>query len=204
MSELDHIVITAATLAEGVEYIETALGVKMDGGGVHTGLGTHNKLLSLGRDVYLEVIAPNPEDLAPKSTRMFDLDNFQGNPMLSNWVIRSKNINQSIKNAPKNIGEIQSLSRGNLQWLMTKPAIGMLPFDGAFPALIEWQCPLPAPSLRDAGCHLLGFEIGHPYSADLSLALAPFVNDPRISCVQSKTISMCAKIMTPAGIRVLQ
>ena len=131
------------------------------------------------------------------------LDNFEGIPTLSNWVIRSKSISKDINNAPKNIGKIQALSRGNLRWLMTKPVIGKLPFDGTFPALIEWICPLPAPLLKDAGCQLLDFKIEHPRSVELSQALASLVNDPRISCVQSHDISMRAKIMTPSGIRGL-
>ena len=60
LAELDHLVVSAATLAEGVAYVEEALGVAMAGGGEHAHMGTHNRLLSLGPSDYLEVIAVDP------------------------------------------------------------------------------------------------------------------------------------------------
>lgn len=204
MAELDHLVVCAKTLAEGIEYVEGALGVKMHGGGVHTGLGTHNTLLSLGDHAYLEVISPNPEDPHPKTAKMFDLDNFSGNPRLTNWVMRTNSVSGAVTHAPSGIGEIQALSRGSLNWLMTKPAKGKLPFDGAFPALIEWQCPHPAPLLKATDCQLHRLSIAHPASEDLSTALAPHLEDPRIAVLKAPTFSMRAEIKTPAGVRILE
>ena len=58
MAEIDHIVIGAATLRQGADWVERHLGARPSGGGVHEGAGTHNLLLGLGSGCYLEVIAP--------------------------------------------------------------------------------------------------------------------------------------------------
>jgi len=59
-SRLDHIVVTAASLQEGIDYVRDALGVEMQAGGEHEHMGTHNCLLKLGDKLFLEVIAANP------------------------------------------------------------------------------------------------------------------------------------------------
>lgn len=202
LAEFDHIVVSAATLDEGVAYVEAALGVSMSGGGEHKGLGSHNKLLSLGSKTYLEVIAPNPDDQSRKTARMFDLDNFYGVPRLSNWVIRTKSISTALATAPDGIGEIRALSRGDFSWLMTLPKAGKLPFSGAFPAFIEWQTLQPAPLLPDVGCRLQRFEITHPDADSLSTALAPFLNDARLVVKTGSEIRLYAEVLTPKGICV--
>ena len=47
--ELDHLVVAARTLEEGAAWVEAALGVKTLPGGKHPLMGTHNRVLSIGR-----------------------------------------------------------------------------------------------------------------------------------------------------------
>ena len=54
---LDHLMIAARTLDEGAAYVRERLGVEVLPGGRHETMGTHNRVLSLGGGVYLEVIA---------------------------------------------------------------------------------------------------------------------------------------------------
>ena len=49
MYEIDHLVVTAPSLAEGVAFVEQRLQVKMQPGGRHEGMGTHNAVLRIGR-----------------------------------------------------------------------------------------------------------------------------------------------------------
>ena len=72
---IDHIAISAGRLQEGVEYVEAALGVPLEAGGRHL-RWNHNQLLNLG-ELYLEVIAIDPQAKAPFAPRWFDLDQFR-------------------------------------------------------------------------------------------------------------------------------
>ncbi len=200
MARIDHLVVRAATLAAGVAHVEAALGVAVGPGGVHRGLGTHNRLLSLGAGLYLEVIAPNPDEPAPQGGRMFDMDNFEGDPALSAWVLRV-NSESDRALAPAGIGPWRGLSRGDLRWQMTFPPGGRLPFGGAFPALIRWQGAPPA--LADSGCRLLELEITHPQAPDLARALAPLLHDSRLRLSRAPAPRLVAHVMTPAGPRRL-
>ena len=65
MLVLDHIAVAAESLAEGAAHVEAALGVPLSDVGVHDLMGTHNRLLSLGPGLYLEVIAIDPEARPP-------------------------------------------------------------------------------------------------------------------------------------------
>ena len=69
MIALDHLIIAAATLDEGVDYVADTLGIAPSGGGCHELVGTHNKVLRLGHDVYLEVIALDPAGITPTFLR---------------------------------------------------------------------------------------------------------------------------------------
>ena len=55
-SRIDHIVIGATNLITGIKILETKLRAKFYPGGEHEIMGTHNNLLKLQSDIYLEVI----------------------------------------------------------------------------------------------------------------------------------------------------
>ena len=57
---LDHILVGAPDLEPAVTDFAAATGVTPSGGGSHTGFGTRNQLLSLGEDLFFEIIAPDP------------------------------------------------------------------------------------------------------------------------------------------------
>ena len=171
--EIDHLTITAPTLALGAAYVEQTLGVSMQPGGEHPRMGTHNLLLKLGDALFLEVIAANPAEARPPRPRWFALDALGADaaPRLAHWVVRPVRPvvppmarTDSIRSAPADClaaaGIVETMTRGSLQWLITIPADGTLPLDGAMPALIEWQTPQhPGAQLLDSGCTLRGFEV---------------------------------------------
>ncbi|MGV8984887.1 MAG: VOC family protein [Cypionkella sp.] len=201
MLTLDHIAVSAATLEEGVAWVESALGVKMAGGGEHPLMATHNRLLGLG-DLYLEVIAIDPDGVAPTRPRWFDLDRFSGAPRLTNWITRSDDIEADVAASPKGIGEPISLSRGDYYWQMAIPKDGILPFQGAFPALIQWLTPLhPTLSLPESGVRLKTLTLHHPRPKALRDALS--LNDPRLRIVPAPEKSLSATFHTPNGERSL-
>lgn len=200
---LDHIAISAGSLEEGVAVVEAALGVPLAGGGQHPHMATHNRLLGLG-DVYLEVIAADPSAPRPAWPRWFDLDRFAGPPRLTNWICRTDDLDAALAAAPAGTGTPVSLQRGDYRWRMAVPGDGILPFDNAYPALIEWQGDLhPARALPDQGVRLTALEIFHPQAGALDTALTGLLADPRLRLHTAPHKAMRAVFSTPRGTRVL-
>jgi hypothetical protein len=200
---LDHLALSAMTLGEGVAHAEAALGVALAPGGQHPHMATHNRLLGLG-DIYLEVIAADPSAPAPAWPRWFDLDRFSGPPRLTSWIAACDDLEAELALGPDGLGLPVALSRGDLRWKMAVPPDGRLPFDDAFPALIQWQGAVhPVQRLPDAGVRLLRLEIAHPNAAALRRALAGRLDDARVVIVDGAAKALQASFSTPAGTRRL-
>ncbi len=201
MLTLDHIAVSARSLAEGTEWVEAALGTSLAPGGRHPHMATHNRLLGLG-ELYLEVIAIDPDAPPPRWPRWFDLDHFAGPPRLTNWVARSDDLAADLALAPPGTGSPVTLERGPYRWDMAVPETGRLPFDGAYPALIHWHPPHhPAQALPDRNIRLTRLEIAHPQAAALRLTLA--LSDPRLHISQGPATEIRATFTTPQGSRAL-
>ena len=200
----DHLAVSAMALDEGVAAVEAALGVRLQGGGQHPHMATHNRLLGLG-DLYLEVIAADPSTPHPAWPRWFDLDRFNGPPRLTNWIAACDDLEAAVAASPPGVGVPVDLQRGDYRWRMAVPADGRLPFDGCFPALIQWQGALhPAGALPDSGVRLTRLEIAHPQAAALRAALAGRLSDKRVVIVAGPAKAMRASFATPNGLRVLE
>lgn len=199
MQSFDHLAFSATDLAVGVTLAERALDVAFAGGGKHAVMGTHNRLLGLG-DLYLEVIAIDPEAAPVGRARWFDLDRFDGALRLTNWVLRCNNLDEALALCPHGMGTPLQLERGPYRWRMAVPENGQLPFDGCFPALIEWQGPAhPTQVLPEAGLRLARLEIAHPQADDLQQALARLLQDPRVAISQGPQKHMAARFDGPGG-----
>lgn len=202
MLSLDHLAISCATLHEGAAAVEAALGLPLAPGGQHPHMATHNRLLSLGPDLYLEVIAADPSQPRPAWPRWFDLDRFSGPPRLTNWICRTDDLDDELAHAPIGTGAPVALQRGDFRWRMAVPADGILPFDNRFPALIQWEGPAhPAPRLPDHGARLKSLVITHPDPGALRAALSR-LHDPRVSVTEGDP-ALRATIATPQGDRIL-
>ena len=204
MLRFDHLAVSAPDLAEGVAAVEQALGVALAGGGQHPHMATHNRLLGLG-DLYLEVIAADASAQTPVWPRWFDLDNFEGRSRLTNWVTCCDSISAGVAASPEGVGIPVALQRGDFRWQMAVPADGKLPFDGCFPALIEWAGALhPARALPESGVRLQRLEIAHPEAQALNAALARLFADDRVVIQPGAAKAMRATFATPHGLRVLE
>jgi hypothetical protein len=200
MLRIDHLAVVARSLDEGSAWVEAALGLPLVPGGKHPHMGTHNRLLRLG-NLYLEVIAIDANAPAPVWPRWFGLDGFDGPPRLTHWIAACDDLDAGLATAPQGTGRATDLARGGLRWRMGVPDNGQLPFDGMFPALIEWLGPHPALRLPDSGARLAGLDVAHPEAGALRAALAG-LTDPRVSIVSGPP-ALNARIDTPAGPRVL-
>lgn len=206
---LDHLTVAALTLEQGLAHVRRALGVELPPGGTHPLMGTHNCLMGLGDGIFLELIAPNPA-VKPQRRRWFNLDDpamrarLEDTPQIVSWVVRVPDLGQALREVDSAAGEAVRVTRGDLSWLISVPSDGSMPFDGAYPTLIEWP-PGPHPSSRmaDLGCRLERLSVVHPEGVRLSRALHDFVADDRIVVGAGDAVQFHATISTPAGKREL-
>ncbi len=203
--DLDHLVVSATSLDEGVSYAEAVLGIALSPGGHHVQMGTHNMLLSLGPHEYLEVIAIDPDAPKPGWKRWFNLDNFKGPPRMTNWVCRTDDLETALEHAPPGSGTPLALSRGDMSWAMAVPEFGRLPFDDAMPALIEWDPGSPHPNRRlpDKGARLARLDVFHPEAETLLKAFPALHGLDHVSVRTGPEKRLIATISTPEGNRIL-
>lgn len=215
---LDHLVVVAHTLAEGVAWCERTLGVAPGPGGEHPLMGTHNRLMSIASPAfpaaYLEVIAINPiADSSNRTSgkRWFDMDDAQlkncvaeHGPQLAHWVARVPNLAaalQPLNRAGLHPGEPTALSRatpqGLLQWHITLRSDGVRPLGGCLPTLIQWGDTHPSTHLPPTGVTLDDLSIQHPQAPELAAALTA-LHVPA-SVASGPTPMMQARLSTPNG-----
>ncbi|MGB3409503.1 MAG: VOC family protein [Jannaschia sp.] len=200
MQTFDHFAISADTLAEGTAHVEAQIGHMMGPGGKHALMSTHNRLSGLGAGEYFEVIAIDPEAPAPGRPRWFDLDRRAGQPRIGNWIVRTDDLPALVERFP-DAGRILAFERGPFRWRMAVPDDGVLPFDGCFPALIQWDS--PAPEFKDAGLRLARLGITHPDAEALVLVLTELMDDPRVR-VRTGPRRIAATLETAEGVRTLE
>lgn len=199
--KLDHLAVAGESLAEAATYVEEALGVPLQPGGKHAVFGTHNRLLGLADNLYLEVIAVDPEAEPRQVPRWFDLDRFCGAPRISNWVCSSDNLELALGRMPVDAGRSVALTRGDLRWKMAVPQSGVLPFANMFPALMQWQGPHPASRLTQQGCALRRLVVAHPEAKALK-TMVPLDSD--LVVFEPGPAGFLAEFHTPSGMRTLQ
>ena len=212
-SELDHIVIGAASLDAGVAWVEQQLGVKPVPGGQHVAMGTHNALLRLGVRCYLEVIAPDPEGRAPARPRWFSLDEadmqtrLAAAPQLITWVVRTPSLARACARVP-DLGEIMPMTRNAFRWKISVPESGALAWGGILPTAIQWEegddgvVHHPCDVLPESGCELLSLRLSHPAAVLGTGGIVGLFRELRIAGpvdLKSGPKSLVALIRSPRG-----
>jgi hypothetical protein len=174
---LDHIVVAARTLADGIAWCEAALGIIPAAGGQHPLMGTHNRIFTIATprwpQAYLEIIAIDPAAAAPGRQRWFGLDEpalqrrLESGPRLAHWVARCADVEASaaaLRGLGCDVGPALAAQRptpaGLLRWRITVRPDGRRLFDGALPTLIEWGEVHPSQSLPDSGVALAEIGLG--------------------------------------------
>ncbi len=209
----DHIVIGTADLARGKIWIEKFLGVSLSDIGSHTRMGTHNRLLSLGPDCYLELIAIDPAAAPPAMPRWFGLDTIDvrekiaQRPRLLGWVARTASITALSERTGGMLGTVHAMERGDFKWRITIPADGYPIESGLIPSLIQWDVAHhPCERLPDQQCRLEWMEAAHPNPAKVRYLLSELGLEEKLTLTATPPYSgmtMCAYIRTPAGVKTL-
>lgn len=216
---LDHLVVMAASLEQGVAWCEATLGVTPGPGGEHPLMGTHNRLLKIATkdfpQAYLEIIAVNPAASMAAQTRRrrwFDMDDpalqaqvAQHGPQLIHWVAAVDDIAATVGAlAVQGVdrGEVLQASRqtpsGLLQWQISVRPDGQRLFDGCLPTLIQWGDTHPTHTLVPSGVTLQSLSLRHPQADALRQALAAS-GLPQLA-VTDGPAQLTATLQTPKGL----
>lgn len=214
--QLDHLVVAARTLDEGVAWCEASLGLTPGPGGEHALFGTHNRLLRLAcawaPRAYLEIIAIHPQARPTRGAglrRWFDLDEpalqdrlAQQGPQLVHWVASVPDLAAAmaawralgIERGPA-LAASRPTPHGLLLWQITVRDDGQRLFGGALPTLIQWGAAHPSERMADSGLRLQGLTLQHPQAAALRQALAA-IGITQLAVTEGAT-SLSATLDTP-------
>ena len=208
---LDHLTIIAPSLAEGVSHVRECLDIDIPFGGAHREMGTHNHLLRLGNDVFLEVIAIDPAAPAPAMAGWFGLGDAR--LVRSAWseglrlrarVASTDDLDAVLARHGGLLGRKTRVSRGDRTWLFAVRPDGSLPASGAAPCVIDWEGRgSPARAMPDLGARLASFTIEHPNPVEVDNLYAELgiIGGPDVR--KGLRIRYRATIDTPAGLKTL-
>jgi hypothetical protein len=221
-THIDHLVVMAHTLAQGVQWCEATLGITPAPGGEHAQYGTHNRLFKIATPAhplaYLEIIAINPAAKKPthaEAKRWFDLDDpslqtrlAEHGPQLVHWVASVPDIDAAsaallglgIHRGPV-IGASRPTPAGLLQWRISVRDDGQRLFGGALPTLIQWGDTHPADAMPASGLALQSLTLSHPDATELQQALGAIGLDT--FAVSPAGPGFTARLDTPQGPRLL-
>ncbi|MEJ8836489.1 VOC family protein [Ramlibacter sp. AN1133] len=187
-ARIDHLVVGADSLEQGVAWCEATLGVTPGPGGEHPLMGTHNRLLRIATvdfpRAYFEIIAVQPGRAPQRPRRWFDLDDEtlrdrlrRDGPRLLHFVAGVPDVRGAVhawQALGMDRGEVvaasRSTPRGLLQWQITVRPDGQRLFDGVLPTLIEWGETHPAPGMPESGVTLHALAASHPEAVRLRAA----------------------------------
>ena len=225
-SHIDHLVVAATSLDEGVQWCEKTLGITPGPGGEHPLMGTHNRLVSVASPIfplaYLEVIAIHSGAACARSAgarRWFDLDDrelqaqlVQSGPRLVHFVVRTARaacVDMAVRALAKlglDRGEVLTASRptaqGLLRWKITVRQDGQRLFYGALPTLIEWGPVHPAQGMPASGVVLQSLSARHP-RADALRAGHEAIGLADVE-VTTGSPNLTATLKTPLGLVTLE
>ena len=229
-SQIDHLVLAAHSLQQGVEWCEATMGITPAAGGEHEKYGTHNRLFKIATPAfpvaYFEIIAINPDaviEKKPPPTRWFDLDNKQlqaelaKSPRLVHFVVNTDNI-QDARHAWKNQGidrgpiihASRKTPKGLLQWQITVRSDGDRLFNGTLPTLIQWGKPEaadpmqlhPRNHLPRSGVSLKSLTVSHPSASKIKAAYEAIMLG-NIDVTEGPA-NIVATLQTPKGLVTLE
>ena len=229
-SQIDHLVLAAHSLQQGVEWCEATLGITPAAGGEHEKYGTHNRLFKIATPAfpvaYFEIIAINPDaviEKKPPPTRWFDLDNKQlqaelaKSPRLIHFVANTGSI-QDARHAWKDQGidrgpiihASRKTPKGLLQWQITVRPDGDRLFNGTLPTLIQWGKPEaadpmqlhPRNHLPRSGVSLKSLTVSHPSASKIKAAYDAIMLG-NIDVTEGPA-NIVATLQTPKGLVTLE
>ncbi len=162
---LDHLVYVTNDLVASSEALSETWGCRLVRGGSHEGLGTANFQVSLGDDVYFELMGPDP---AQGITPRLELVAGCTTPGLAGFVVRVPDLPGTVERVRAlgyEPGEPQPMARvlpdgARLAWTLAVPPEET--FEPTIPFLIDWgESPHPS-GMLPGGVSLHSFTVFDP------------------------------------------
>ncbi len=228
-SQIDHLVIVANNLVQGVQWCEATLGITPSLGGEHKLFGTHNHLFKIATPTnpmaYCEIIAINSAatpTIKQGTKRWFDMDSaalqaaVAVEPRLVHFVANTPDVHAAcavlsalqIDRGPA-LEASRHTNKGMLQWQITVRQDGQRLFNGMLPTLIQWGKPEdkepmrlhPRNSLPRSGVTLHSMTSAHPEASALQAAYAAI--GLQGVAVQDGPANLTVTLQTPKGLVTL-
>jgi catechol 2,3-dioxygenase-like lactoylglutathione lyase family enzyme len=212
---VDHLVVAAASLEQGVAWCRETLGVEPGPGGEHPLMGTHNRLLRVATvdypRAYFEIIAIQPGKAPQQSRRWFDLDDEamqaalkQDGPRLVHFVASVPDVRAAVAawralgiDRGEPVRTSRMTPRGLLEWQITVRPDGQRLRQGMLPAFIEWGEAHPAAHMPESGVTLQAVCAYAPDPAPLRSAYEAI--GLQGVAVKEGPPNLCSVLETPRG-----
>ncbi len=173
---LDHLLIGAPTLEEGIAWLREKTGVQAAVGGSHPGLGTWNALASLGPRQYIEIIAPDPAQPGVPTFYAPSLRDLK-TPRVAAWAAAATSLASRfgtnlppgfVCETPRSGSRVRP-DGTRLAWTLAFPRlIARGTLGGVLPFFIDWAATEHHPGQTSSpGLTLRGFAIEHPEPGDV-------------------------------------
>lgn len=230
-AQVDHLVVVADSLAQGVVWCEETLGVTPGPGGEHPLMGTHNRLFSVAGPAfpraYFEIIAIQPGVTplrAAGTQRWFDMDDRElqarvasEGPQLVHFVASVPGVVSAVKALAAlglDRGSVLEVSRQTatalLQWRITVRDDGQRLLYGGLPTLIQWgeagedpaRAAHPMDAMPASGVTLQALQVSHPRPGKLQAAHAA-IGLAGVTVTQGAP-NLLATLQTPRGLVTLE
>ncbi|MEO8022982.1 VOC family protein [Polaromonas sp.] len=230
-AQVDHLVVMAASLDQGVQWCEATLGIIPGPGGEHPLMGTHNRLFSVASPAfpraYFEIIAIQPGVTPvrpPGKHRWFDMDDphlqarvASDGPQLIHFVASVPGVASAVKALSAqglDRGAVVQASRqtasGLLSWRITVRDDGQRLFYGGLPTLIQWglasedpaHAAHPLDAMQPSGVRLEALRVSHPQPKKLQAAHAA-IGLVDVGVIQGAP-NLVATLTTPRGLVTLE
>lgn len=197
---IDHIIYAAPDLEAAVDVVAKRFGVRAAGGGQHDGQGTHNKLLALGPQTYLEIVAPDPHQPEPVAPRPYGVDGVTRAGLVG-WALACDDIEREVSEArargfdPGDVidGHRITATGTLLRWRLSRNALAA----GVIPFLISWgDTPHPA-TTAPPGLTLESLHIEHPDPARVMANLHAL--GAHVEVHPAREPALAVTVMGPSG-----
>lgn len=170
MRKIDHIVFAVKDLQEGSAYIQSLLGCQVIPGGKHLNNGTHNAVVNLGNNIYLEIIAADPGNNNVPKPRWMGVDVIDQSTV-TRWAIKSDDLAPDLATLKKYnpalatsfAGSRKKQDGSTLSWNMAlplpSPTVEIAPF------ITDWKDSIHPTATLPEECELMSIEF---YASELN------------------------------------